>query len=526
MRVVRRLFAAVLAVLVVMLASRASISGRPVAASAVGWPPSASMLIAEVVTGGTASASDEYVELTNRSGADVDVAGLELVYATSSGATVTRKASWSQPTMVGPGRHLLVANGTGRYASVADAVYSGGLAATGGAVVLRPIGGAPLDALAWGDATNAFVEGTTAPAPPAGSSIERLPGGANGNLVDTNDNAADVVTTANPVAQNLSDGPSTTPPPTPTPAATPTPVATATQQPTPTPIATITPLPTSLPTPTVTPVPTSIPTATPVPTSIPTATPASTPPPTPQPTPTATPAPTPVEIGDARALPDGSAVTVEGVLTTGLGSLEGGHTGYLQDSSSGIALYTGDPVVEVVAAGSVVRATGTVDDRFAQRTLRVDLDSVVVLGTAPLPDPVRIATGTADESREDQRVSASGRVTASPDAVSDGIAVSIDDGTGSLRVIVTTEAVGDRAIATGDEVEVHGPLGQRDSTGSGATGYRVVVALAPDLVIAGPTPTSTPSPTSTPAPTATPAPSATAVATPTPVATPRPSATP
>ena len=141
---------------------------QPVAA--VTWPPSQGLLVAEVVTGGV-SASDEYVELTNAGAVPLDMAGLEIVYATSSGATVTRKASWTAPLVLEPGRHLLLANSLGIHAASADATYSGGLAATGGTIVLRPIGGTPLDAVGWGDATNAFVEGTAAPAPAAGRSI-------------------------------------------------------------------------------------------------------------------------------------------------------------------------------------------------------------------------------------------------------------------------------------------------------------------------------------------------------------------
>ena len=110
---------------------------------------------------------------------------------TSSGATITRKATWAATTILEPGRHLLVANAAGIHAAVADATYTGGLAATGGALVLRPIGGAPVDAVGWGDASSAFVEGLAAPAPAGGSSIERLPGGTLGNGTDTNDNAAD-----------------------------------------------------------------------------------------------------------------------------------------------------------------------------------------------------------------------------------------------------------------------------------------------------------------------------------------------
>src|SRR5450759_536 len=144
--------------------------------AAVAWPPSTGLLIAEVVTGG-ASASDEYVEITNAGAVPADLAGMELAYVTSSGSTVTRKATWSELTLLATEQHLLVANVLGSYAATADATYSGGFAATGGSLVLRPVGGTPVDAVGWGDATNAFVEGAAATAPPAGQRIQRRAGG-------------------------------------------------------------------------------------------------------------------------------------------------------------------------------------------------------------------------------------------------------------------------------------------------------------------------------------------------------------
>src|SRR5262245_17797493 len=127
-------------------------------AAAVAWPTS-TLVVSEIQTGGT-SASDEFAEISNAGAVAVDLTGLEVVYATSTGSTVTRKASWSSATILEPGRHLLIANSAGIYAAIADATYSGGFAATGGAFVLRPIGGTPIDAVGWGDATNAFVEGS------------------------------------------------------------------------------------------------------------------------------------------------------------------------------------------------------------------------------------------------------------------------------------------------------------------------------------------------------------------------------
>ena len=59
--------------------------------AAVAWPTS-TLVVSEVQTGG-ASASDEFIELSNAGAADIDLVGLEVVYATSSGSTVTRKAT-------------------------------------------------------------------------------------------------------------------------------------------------------------------------------------------------------------------------------------------------------------------------------------------------------------------------------------------------------------------------------------------------------------------------------------------------
>src|SRR6187397_687382 len=89
--------------------------GRGVAlAATVAWPVS-TLVVSEVETGG-ASASDEFVEIANQGAGPVDLIGLELVYATSSGSTVTRKASWSASFVLAAGRRILLVNGVGAYA--------------------------------------------------------------------------------------------------------------------------------------------------------------------------------------------------------------------------------------------------------------------------------------------------------------------------------------------------------------------------------------------------------------------------
>jgi hypothetical protein len=596
-RVRPAVYAALLLVLLVTASAVAAIPRRPDAEplAAVGWAPSTGLVVAEVVTG-SASASDEYVELANAGSMPADLAGLEVAYATSSGATVTKKAAWTASTPLAPGQHLLLANSAGTFASSADAVYSGGLAATGGAIVLRATGGAVVDAVGWGDASNTFVEGVAAPAPAAGQSIERRPGGMGGNTVDTNSNAADFVANAAPVAQNLAAPPvptptpsadptpsatpsqSPTPTPSPTPSLSPTPTPTLaptpspTVDPTPTPSPTVDPAPTPTPTPTVDPTPSTSPTpsptvdptptptvdptpstspsptfdptvpptptatATPVPTPTPTVepTPWPTEPPTPTPvssaSPSATPEPTPdpvIAIAAARALPDGSSAVIEGVLATALGGLESGRTGFAQDLTGGIAIYLDAAYATPLPAGTLVRATGTLGSRYGQRTLRVTGSGVVALAAAGLPAPLGIVTGSADEAVEGLRVIVTGKVVEAPAALADGLGVTIDDGSGALRVIVGPDALGTAAVATGDTVTAIGPLGQRDSSGTGVGGYRVFATLAREFDVATP-PAPSPTPTATPSATATPSPSASASTSANPSASPTaaPSGTP
>ncbi|MGH2418181.1 MAG: lamin tail domain-containing protein, partial [Candidatus Limnocylindria bacterium] len=95
------------------------------------------LVISEVVTGG-ASATDELIELYNPSVAVLPLEGLELVYVSASGATISLRAAWSLGVPgVPPGAHVLVANESGIYAAIADAVYVSGMAATGGSDALR-----------------------------------------------------------------------------------------------------------------------------------------------------------------------------------------------------------------------------------------------------------------------------------------------------------------------------------------------------------------------------------------------------
>jgi hypothetical protein len=519
------------------------------AAGQVAWPPSAGLLVSEVVTRG-AAASDQYVEIYNASSGALDLAGLELTYVTASGLTVTRKQSWTS-LLLPAHAHLLIANASGTYAGQADGLFSnGGFSTAGGSLVLRALtGGQVIDALSWGSATNSFVESAPGTAPPTGSSLERKPGGLLGNAIDTNDNLADSRLETSPVPQNLAaqpvPAPTSSSPPTAPPTASPGPTTSASPEPTGTLDPTTSPDPTPSPDPTATsqpsdtleptasPQPTQQPTPqpTPQPTAPPTPSPAPTPPPTSSPTVAPTPTATlaPLTVAAARALPLGTTVTIAAQLTTPTGLTESGAGAFAEDGTAGIALYLPSADWPLLTAGTRFVATGVLETRYSLLTLRLasaaDITPTAV-GEAPVP--VGTLTGAVDESLESRLVTVTGTISDGISTLTDGFSTAVDDGSGSLRVLVaSTTGIAADALSRGSSLQLFGVIGQRDTSGTGTSGYRLHLRSPADIVplaepspppspTVGPTATPGPSPTGTVEPSPTPAP---------PTATPTPSAT-
>ena len=236
--------------------------------AAVAWPPSGGVVVGEVVTGG-ASASDEYVEIANVSSASVDLAGLELAYATSSGSTVTRKATWATARPLAPGQRLLVANAGGVVRGDRGRDVQRGI--RGDRWGARPPPGRRDRRSMRSDGAMRRTRSSRVPAaaaPPAGSSIAAAGRRDAGEPHSTR-------TTTRPTGSSIRrryprvlPGP-VAPTPTPTIAPTPAPTPTVAPTPTPTTAPTPTPTPTTAPTPTPTPTPTPDP-ATPTPTPAPT----------------------------------------------------------------------------------------------------------------------------------------------------------------------------------------------------------------------------------------------------------------
>ena len=133
---------------------------------------------------------DEFVEIANTGTAAADLSGWKLVYRSGAGTSDVSLGTLADGTMLAPGAFFLLGGSAYSGAHPADKSFSAGLASAAGGVAIKDADGNIVDSVGWGDATNAFVEGTTAAAPPIapapGKSDARHPNGH-----DTNVNSAD-----------------------------------------------------------------------------------------------------------------------------------------------------------------------------------------------------------------------------------------------------------------------------------------------------------------------------------------------
>ena len=161
------------------------------------------VVVNELLTGVTGSATNEWVEIYNPCATSVDLSGWKLVYR--AGTNVSANAATFDTTLFAwPNGASIAAHGFLLYAGAGYGAASDGALASGmkdgdGAVGIRNAGAALVDSVGYGAvlAGNAFIETAAAPAnavvAPPGNSIRRLPDGT-----DTNNNAADFANTTTP----------------------------------------------------------------------------------------------------------------------------------------------------------------------------------------------------------------------------------------------------------------------------------------------------------------------------------------
>jgi hypothetical protein len=424
--------------------------------AAAPWPSSRGLLLSEVATGGS-SASDEFVEIYNAGSAPAELGGCELAYVSASGSSVTLKVAFATPLPVGPGQHLLAANAAGTYAATADATYAGGLAGDGGTLVLRRGDGSVIDALSWGTAVNSYVEGAPAPAPPAGSSLERRPGSPAGNWLDSNDNSADWLVRANPHPQAMAAAPE--------PAATETPsgdpsIGTSDEpsaEPSAQPSFASQPSSTALPSPTV------------APGSIGPSEPASSPDPS---------ASDLESIGQARLRQPGAHVHVAGSVSMAPGLTGSELLFAIADSSGGIFVRL--PSSAGLRVGQPVEAAGTLSAPYGQLEIRdLDLLSLGPQGEAPAPVPAGLAD--VGEGLEGSLVSLEGLVE-SVQGEDGRLVFEIGDGEHSMRVFADPlTGISKADVSRGQLVRVTGVVGQHATATGNLDGYKLWLRWRDDL---------------------------------------------
>jgi hypothetical protein len=169
-----------------------------VCAVADGVPAPSAIRVNEVMTGSTGAAANEFVELVNAGAEAVDAGGYRVVYRSAAATSDTLLGTVPAGTSIPVGGHYLLGGSAYAGPFAPDQSFAAGLAATAGGIGLRNPDGALLDSVGYGPtATNGFVEGHPAPAPPTtaapGSSIGRMPDGA-----DSNDNAVDFAVSSTP----------------------------------------------------------------------------------------------------------------------------------------------------------------------------------------------------------------------------------------------------------------------------------------------------------------------------------------
>ncbi|CAN5296785.1 hypothetical protein BH10PAT1_BH10PAT1_2620 [soil metagenome] len=235
------------------------------------------LLISQIQLAGTGSghSADEFVELFNPTGSNIDLTNWKLTKKTASGTESTIIATMSGN--IASGGYFLIGGPDYSGTPSADISYdadSATVSSNNTVLLYGNDGTTVIDKVGLGNATD--FETATIANPANGKSVERTT-----PSTDTDNNSVDFILQAIPDPHSSTSSATPTPTPSATPTATPTVAPTST--------------PTESPSPTAT--PSSTPTSTPVPTNTPTPTPTATPTMTPTAIPSSTPIPTSTPIG-------------------------------------------------------------------------------------------------------------------------------------------------------------------------------------------------------------------------------------
>ena len=171
-----------------------------------------------------------------------------------------------------------------------------------------------------------------------------------------------------------------------------------------------------------------------------------------------------ISIAEARSLPLGTIVTIDGSVTVPSGAFSSStfDQGFaIQDRSGGIYVSTPDNLG--FGLRQQVRVTGRLADTVLPGLLvLVDVTAVKAHGRGPKVRPLPVATGAVGESTEGQLVTITGTIT--QPIINDlpfGFIIFINDGSGEVHAFVcASTGIDVSGLSPGQTVEITGFSGQ------------------------------------------------------------------
>ncbi len=175
-------------------------SAEPTAAPTFSSPK---VVISEVMGGKQGNNNYEFIELYNTSnGIPFDLKGASLWYKLADGEEEQMVYRWDDHALIPPQGHYLLGRADQDFGVVVDGMIDFPLVPQRGGLQIRGADGGVLDGLVWGSGGVDFAEGAPAAAMQNDVSLERAPGGEDGNMADVGDNAIDFMLNPTPNPQN------------------------------------------------------------------------------------------------------------------------------------------------------------------------------------------------------------------------------------------------------------------------------------------------------------------------------------
>jgi len=171
-----------------------------------------------------------------------------------------------------------------------------------------------------------------------------------------------------------------------------------------------------------------------------------------------------ITIAEARSLPLGTTVTIDGVVTVPSGAFSSStfDQGFaIQDRTGGI--YVSVPDNNGFALRQQVRVTGTLADTVLPGLLvLVNVTDIKAHGSGPKVRPLPVATGDVGEDTEGQLVTITGTIT--QPVINDlpfGFIIFVNDGSGEVHAFVcASTGIDVSGLSPGQTIEVTGFSGE------------------------------------------------------------------